>query len=33
VVDSNTFDRPSPRLVAGLELLCRLIHPELGGEP
>lgn len=30
VVDSNTFDRPTPRLVAGLERLCRLIHPELG---
>ena len=29
VVDSNLFDRPSPRLVEGLELLARLIHPEL----
>jgi iron complex transport system substrate-binding protein len=29
VVDSNIFDRPSPRLVDGLELLGRLIHPEL----
>jgi iron complex transport system substrate-binding protein len=30
IVDSNTLDRPTPRLVDGLELLCRLIHPELG---
>ena len=29
LVDSNLFDRPSPRLVDGLELLIRLIHPEL----
>jgi len=29
LVDSNLFDRPSPRLVDGLELLTRLIHPEL----
>ena len=29
LVDSDLFDRPSPRLVAGLELLIRLIHPEL----
>lgn len=28
VVDSNLFDRPSPRLVDGLELLADLIHPE-----
>jgi len=27
--DSNFFDRPTPRLVDGLELLIRLIHPEL----
>ncbi len=27
--DSNLFDRPTPRLVNGLELLARLIHPEL----
>ncbi len=31
VVDSNLFDRPSPRLVAGLETLARFIHPELFG--
>ncbi len=29
LVDSDLFDRPSPRLVGGLELLTRLIHPEL----
>lgn len=29
IQDSNLFDRPSPRLVEGLELLARLIHPEL----
>ena len=29
LVDSNLFDRPSPRLVDALELLVRLIHPEL----
>jgi len=29
VEDSNFFDRPTPRLVDGLELLFRLIHPEL----
>ena len=27
--DSNFFDRPTPRLVDGLELLVRMIHPEL----
>jgi iron complex transport system substrate-binding protein len=29
IVESDLFDRPSPRLVGGLELLSRLIHPEL----
>jgi iron complex transport system substrate-binding protein len=29
LVDSNLYDRPSPRLVKGLEELARLIHPEL----
>jgi len=29
IADSNLFDRPSPRLVDALELLARLIHPEL----
>lgn len=32
LVDSDLFDRPTPRLVDGLELLVRLIHPELFGE-
>ncbi|RJP86508.1 MAG: cobalamin-binding protein [Desulfobacteraceae bacterium] len=29
LVDSDIFDRPSPRLVEALEMLARLIHPEL----
>ncbi len=29
LVDSNILDRPSPRLVDGLELLLTIIHPEL----
>ena len=29
LVDSNLFDRPSPRLVDGLEMMLKLIHPEL----
>lgn len=29
LVDSNLMDRASPRLVDGLELLARLIHPKL----
>ena len=29
LVDSDLFDRPSPRLVEGLELLARLIHPRM----
>ncbi len=29
LVDSNLFDRPTPRLVDGLEKLVRLIHPYL----
>ena len=29
IEDSNFFDRPTPRLLDGLELLIRLIHPEL----
>jgi len=32
LVDSDLVDRPSPRLLDGLELLFRLIHPELAGE-
>jgi len=33
LVDSNLFDRPAPRLINGLELLVKLIHPELYLEP
>ncbi len=29
IQDSNLCDRPTPRLVDGLELLARLIHPEI----
>lgn len=29
LADSDLFDRPTPRLVDALELLIRLIHPEL----
>lgn len=29
LVDSDLFDRPTPRLAQGLELLFQLIHPEL----
>jgi iron complex transport system substrate-binding protein len=29
IVDSDLFDRPSPRLVEALELLVNLIHPEI----
>jgi iron complex transport system substrate-binding protein len=28
LVDSDVFNRPSPRLLYGLELLVKLIHPE-----
>jgi len=28
LVDSDLIDRPSPRIVEGLEILARLIHPE-----
>ncbi|OQX63453.1 MAG: cobalamin-binding protein [Desulfococcus sp. 4484_241] len=29
LIDSNLVDRPTPRLIDGLERLARLIHPEL----
>ena len=29
LVDSNLLDRPTPRLVDGLEMLAKIIHPEL----
>ena len=31
LVDSDLFDRPTPRLVDALELMAELIHPELFG--
>jgi iron complex transport system substrate-binding protein len=32
VIDSDIIDRPSPRIVAGLEELARLLHPEAFGK-
>jgi iron complex transport system substrate-binding protein len=32
LVDSDVLDRPSPRLVDGLEMLARLIHPDRFGK-
>ncbi len=29
IVDANLFDRPTPRLIDGLETLAGIIHPEL----
>jgi cobalamin transport system substrate-binding protein len=29
VIDSNLVDRPTPRIVEGLEALVRIIHPEI----
>jgi iron complex transport system substrate-binding protein len=29
VIDSNLVDRPTPRIVEGLETLVRIIHPEI----
>jgi iron complex transport system substrate-binding protein len=29
VVDADLFDRPTPRLVDGLEVIAGIIHPEL----
>ena len=28
LVDSNVLDRPTPRLIDGLEMLAGLIHPD-----
>ncbi len=33
IVDSDIVDRPTPRLVEGLELMFKLIHPELAEKP
>lgn len=32
LIDSNLTDRPSPRLIDGLEKMARLIHPEVDWE-
>jgi iron complex transport system substrate-binding protein len=32
LIDSDLIDRPSPRIVEGLEILARLIHPEVNWE-
>jgi iron complex transport system substrate-binding protein len=32
VVDSNLVDRPTPRIVEGLEALAKMFHPEAWGE-
>jgi len=32
VVDADLFDRPTPRLVDGLEVIAPIIHPELFGQ-
>jgi len=32
LVDSNLVDRPTPRIVEGLEALAKMIHPEALGE-
>jgi iron complex transport system substrate-binding protein len=29
LIDSDLIDRPSPRIVQGLEVMARLIHPEI----
>jgi iron complex transport system substrate-binding protein len=29
LIDSDLIDRPSPRIVQGLEEMARLIHPEI----
>jgi iron complex transport system substrate-binding protein len=28
LIDSDLIDRPSPRLIDGLEMMARYIHPE-----
>jgi iron complex transport system substrate-binding protein len=28
LIDSDLIDRPSPRLIDGLEIMARCIHPE-----
>jgi len=33
VIDSNLVDRPTPRVVEGLEAMARMIHPEISFPP
>lgn len=32
LIDSDLLDRPSPRMVQGLEIMARMIHPEVPWE-
>jgi iron complex transport system substrate-binding protein len=32
LIDSDLVDRPSPRIIDGLEAMARLIHPEVDWE-
>jgi iron complex transport system substrate-binding protein len=32
LVDSDLIDRPSPRIIQGLEALARFIHPDVAWE-
>jgi iron complex transport system substrate-binding protein len=32
LIDSDLIDRPSPRIVDGLEAMARIIHPDAGWE-
>ena len=32
LIDSDLVDRPSPRIVEGLEMIARLLHPDVGWE-
>ena len=32
LIDSDLVDRPSPRIVEGLEMIARLLHPDAGWE-
>ncbi|HSH12299.1 MAG TPA: ABC transporter substrate-binding protein, partial [Desulfurivibrionaceae bacterium] len=33
VIDASLVDRPTPRLLDGLEAFARIIHPEIFGAP
>ena len=34
LIDSNLVDRPSPRIIKGLEIMTKMIHPnQTGGKP